>query len=156
MTITRRDYTIEGKNVGALKGKTVQFVVFADHTDLVSRTGGEDDALELAQSAFDVWMQGRVRAMAKKGKTIEQIQEWINGAKYERRTEGAGTSRKGTGEVKAAKAAKAQFDALKTKHLEKAMVDPKHLKKAIEFEIFTQEEYDAFVESRKATEVAPA
>jgi hypothetical protein len=145
MTTTRRDYVIEGKDVGTLKGTTVQFLEFGSIADVASHVGDEVDTLELIQSAFDVWMQGRVRAMAKKGKSAADIQAWIDTAKYARRIEGVGAPKsKGTGEVKAAKAAKAEFDALKTKHLEKALTDPKHLKKAIEFEIFKQAEFDRF------------
>jgi hypothetical protein len=145
MTTTRRDYVIDGKDTGALKGTTVQFLQFGSHADLLTHTGDEADALELAQSAFDVWMQGRVRALAKKGKSVADIQAWIDSAKYTRRIEGAGKPKsKGSGEVKAAKAAKAEFDALKTMHLTKALTDPKHLKKAIEFEIFKQDEFDRF------------
>lgn len=93
-----RTYELQGKEVpAALRGATLTFPVAETQQELNALCQSEADALELGQSAYDVWLQGRLRAQAARkvadGQppvSVESLNTFIRGAKYARRTEGAG------------------------------------------------------------------
>ena len=109
-----RTYEIQGKEVGTLAGQTVTFPVFETEADALARAGGVEDVRELVQSAFDVWLQGRVRGWAaaknKDGSPkndLAAIQALVDEAKYTRRAEGTGTKRE-AGPIKQMKSERVQ------------------------------------------------
>lgn len=93
-----RNYELQGKDVPAnLRGAVLTFPVAETSADIAKLCQSEPDAIELAQSAYDVWLQGRVRALAarKPGEgqaapSVESLNAFISGARYARRTEGTG------------------------------------------------------------------
>ena len=137
-----RDYEIDGKETGALKGQTVRFRVAQTLQEAVSLGKSEADAQELIQSAFDVWAQGRVRSMAKAGKSLEEIQAWLDSASYERRQATAGGAKpKSSGKVKEAQAKASKFDAI----LARAASDEKYRRQGVKLEMFTDSDVDEYI-----------
>lgn len=115
MTSTEtRAYTIKGGDVHTShQGQAVQFPKFANMDEARQACQSEPDVLEMFQSAYDVWLQGRVRGWAGANKdgspkaTLAEIQSKINDAKYARRVEGDGTKRE-AGPVKQLKNERAE------------------------------------------------
>ena len=87
-----RDYELQGKEVPqSLRGSKLQFPVAETLDEAVALAAGTADATELLQSAYDVWLQGRVRAQSgKEGATVESLNTFIRGAKYTKRQAGVG------------------------------------------------------------------
>jgi hypothetical protein len=153
MATTTRPYAIDGKDTGALKGQTVQFPVFGSLEDVGTRTKDSADVLELAQSAFDVWLQGRVRTLAKGSKrtppaTLEQVQAFIDGATYSRRQESTGEAKpRSSGKIKALEATAVKFNA----NLDRAVRDPAWGAKALKLGAIEQADLDAYIAAQGAT-----
>jgi hypothetical protein len=146
-----RTYTLKGKDVPqALQGAAINFRVPETQAELLSLCKSEADALELGASAYDVWLQGRLRAKAgQKDATAESLNEFAASAQYQRRTEGQGTggskpkTPKGIQTSKAAGAGNRLF--------EKCLADSEFLARMIRQQIVDQAEFDAWKAAREAS-----
>ncbi len=144
-----RTYQLKGKDVpSALQGASITFRVPETQAELVSLCKTEADALELAGSAYDVWLQGRLRAKAGvKDATAAGLNEFAASAQYARRGEGTGSggskpkTAKGIATSKAAGAGNRLF--------EKCASDADFLGRMIRQGIVDQAEFDAWTAARK-------
>lgn len=100
-TTKTRTYALKGKDVApALVGQSLTFPVFETREHELAACKSEEDAREMFQSAYDVWLQGKARTAAgKKDKdgnfvaTLADVQKVIDDAVYQRRQEGTGEKR---------------------------------------------------------------
>lgn len=154
-----RTYNLQGKEVPTqLRGAAITFPVPETLDDVRSLVNGGEEAnvIELASGAYDVWLQGRVRAYAAgknedgSARTTQQVQAFASGLRYQRRVEGQGSRGEAKPQTKVQRAASGAGNKL----FEKMAASPAFRDQMFEA-LDNRAEFEAWVAARKEA-AAPA